>query len=237
MDLPKPLGLKFARGSDGGAYVVVNDPALGNTDPRIQVRVGDTAAHVSHHNSAGVSSPCQIFYCIYLCHSVGDTLLSLLLACVHAMLRQNHTAIILPHHGAPTPAGSICHPHLPHMLPPHTCHTQPGDKVVKISASFGTDVWDAQNYGQIMYAIRTRSGTVYMQLKCNGGDMSALQVRGASHCSKSYVQPLLPHVMRVVQWWCSGGAAAVQGWCSGGLACTNNHAAGGHTPLTGGGDG
>lgn len=38
MDLPKPLGLKFARGNDGGAYVVENNPAVGNTDPRIQVR-------------------------------------------------------------------------------------------------------------------------------------------------------------------------------------------------------
>jgi hypothetical protein len=37
VDLPKPLGLKFARGNDGGAYVVQNDPKLGNTDPRIQV--------------------------------------------------------------------------------------------------------------------------------------------------------------------------------------------------------
>jgi hypothetical protein len=37
VDLPKPLGLKFARGNDGGAYVVTNDPQLGNTDARIQV--------------------------------------------------------------------------------------------------------------------------------------------------------------------------------------------------------
>eukprot|EP00878_Enallax_costatus_P002097 GHUV01002264.1.p1 GENE.GHUV01002264.1~~GHUV01002264.1.p1 ORF type:complete len:315 (+),score=99.41 GHUV01002264.1:43-987(+) len=87
VDLPKPLGLKFARGNDGGAYIVKNDPNVGNTDPRIQ----------------------------------------------------------------------------------------PGDKIVKISASFGTDVWDAQNYGQIMYAIRTRSGTVYMKIRRNFGDMSALQ--------------------------------------------------------------
>lgn len=48
---------------------------------------------------------------------------------------------------------------------------------MKISASFGTDVWEAQNYGQIMYAIRTRNGTVYMKLKRNFGDMSALKVR------------------------------------------------------------
>lgn len=38
LDLPKPLGLKFARGNDGGAYVIINDPNLGNTDPRVQVR-------------------------------------------------------------------------------------------------------------------------------------------------------------------------------------------------------
>lgn len=53
---------------------------------------------------------------------------------------------------------------------------QPGDKIVQISASFGTDVWEAQNYGQIMYAIRTRNGTVYLKLKRNFGDMSALKV-------------------------------------------------------------
>jgi hypothetical protein len=26
---------------------------------------------------------------------------------------------------------------------------QPGDKIVKISASFGEEVWDAQNFGQV----------------------------------------------------------------------------------------
>lgn len=34
-------------------------------------------------------------------------------------------------------------------------------------------------YLQIMYAIRTRSGTVYLKIKRNFGDMSMLQV-GAS---------------------------------------------------------
>ncbi|GFH31647.1 uncharacterized protein HaLaN_30728 [Haematococcus lacustris] len=52
---------------------------------------------------------------------------------------------------------------------------QPGDKITQISASFGEDVWDAQNYGQIMYAIRTRSGSVYMKIKRNFGDMTALE--------------------------------------------------------------
>lgn len=70
---------------------------------------------------------------------------------------------------------------LTHLMPwpsyaARSCQ-QPGDKIAKISASFGTDVWDAQNYGQIMYAIRTRNGTVYMKIKRNFGDMSALQVR------------------------------------------------------------
>lgn len=37
LDVPKPLGLKFARGNDGGAYIIENNPAAGNTDPRIQV--------------------------------------------------------------------------------------------------------------------------------------------------------------------------------------------------------
>lgn len=37
VDLPKPLGLRFARGADSGAYIIENNPKLGNTDPRIQV--------------------------------------------------------------------------------------------------------------------------------------------------------------------------------------------------------
>lgn len=48
LDLPKPLGLKFARGNDGGAYVVVNDPKLGNTDPRVQVRHSHAAPQPLH---------------------------------------------------------------------------------------------------------------------------------------------------------------------------------------------
>ncbi|KAG1662769.1 hypothetical protein FOA52_006795 [Chlamydomonas sp. UWO 241] len=87
LNVNKPLGLKFARGNDGGAYVIQNNPEMGNTDPLIQ----------------------------------------------------------------------------------------PGDKIVEISASFGEEVWPAQNFGQIMYAIRTRSGTVYLKFKRNFGDMSALE--------------------------------------------------------------
>jgi hypothetical protein len=43
--LQKPLGVKFARGNDGGAYVVRSDPALGNTDSRIEA--GDKVVKVS----------------------------------------------------------------------------------------------------------------------------------------------------------------------------------------------
>jgi len=50
-----------------------------------------------------------------------------------------------------------------------------GDKVVKVSASFGGDVWDALNYGQVIYAIRTRNGEVYMMLKRNFGDTTMLE--------------------------------------------------------------
>ena len=40
----------------------------------------------------------------------------------------------------------------------------------------GADVWDALNYGQVVYAIKTRSGQVYLKLKKNYGDMTALEV-------------------------------------------------------------
>ena len=53
---------------------------------------------------------------------------------------------------------------------------QPGDKILKVSASFGTDIWDAINYGQVMYAIRTRNGGVYLKLQSNGGDTTVMQV-------------------------------------------------------------
>ena len=55
--------------------------------------------------------------------------------------------------------------------------TQPGDQIVAVSASFGTDVWEAKNFGQVMYAIKTRNGQVYMKLKRNFGDLSSFVVR------------------------------------------------------------
>lgn len=50
---------------------------------------------------------------------------------------------------------------------------QEGDKVVKISASFGTDIWEAKNFGQVMYAIKTRNGDVYLELesRCAAGPL------------------------------------------------------------------
>lgn len=46
---------------------------------------------------------------------------------------------------------------------------------MRVSASFGADVWDAKNFGQVMYAIKTRNGQVYLQLQRKYGDMSALE--------------------------------------------------------------
>ncbi len=35
--LPKPLGVRFTRGNDGGAYVVRTDAKLGSSDSQIEV--------------------------------------------------------------------------------------------------------------------------------------------------------------------------------------------------------
>jgi len=51
----------------------------------------------------------------------------------------------------------------------------PGDKVLKVSASFGDDVWDARNYSQVKYAIKNRNGDVYLQLERRGGDLSIFE--------------------------------------------------------------
>lgn len=96
--LTKPLGVKFARGNDGGAYVVASNPQLGNTSDQIT----------------------------------------------------------------------------------------PGDKVVKVSASFGGDVWEALNFGQVIYAIKTRNGEVYLRLKKNYGDMSALEEEELTEAEKQF---------------------------------------------------
>jgi len=50
-----------------------------------------------------------------------------------------------------------------------------GDKLTKISASFGDDVWPAENFGQVMYAIKTRVGGLYFEVEKRDGDMSFLE--------------------------------------------------------------
>jgi len=62
----------------------------------------------------------------------------------------------------------------------------PGDKVVKVSASFGADVWEALNFGQVIYAIKTRNGEVYLRLKRNFGDMSALEEEELTEAEKQF---------------------------------------------------
>ena len=74
---------------------------------------------------------------------------------------------------------------------------QVGDKIVGVSASFGTDVWDAQNFGQVMYAIKTRNGDVYLKMKRNYGDTSALMVRllkASTLNSCTLLPPLTPRM-------------------------------------------
>lgn len=51
----------------------------------------------------------------------------------------------------------------------------PGDRITKCSASFGPDIWEALNFGQVMFAIKTRSGDVYLELEKRGGDMSIFE--------------------------------------------------------------
>lgn len=53
---------------------------------------------------------------------------------------------------------------------------QAGDKILKCSASFGNDIWDAKQFGNVVYAIKTRNGAVYLQLLSNGGDLSVMKV-------------------------------------------------------------
>lgn len=106
----------------------------------------------------------------------------LTLRCLGGSVSRPVCAAVVPNHIAPLTCRATPprHTDVPVVtVTPLSVFSQPGDKIVKISASFGTDVWEAQNYGQIMYAIRTRNGTVYLKLKRNFGDMSALKVSPA----------------------------------------------------------
>ena len=50
-----------------------------------------------------------------------------------------------------------------------------GDRIVEVSASFGSEVWKAENYGQVAYAIRTRSGDLYFKMLKRNGDLSCFE--------------------------------------------------------------
>ena len=62
----------------------------------------------------------------------------------------------------------------------------PGDKLLRVSASFGDETWEALNYGQIMYAIRTRAGDVYLQLLKRGGDMTIFEKKEMDETTKMF---------------------------------------------------
>lgn len=51
----------------------------------------------------------------------------------------------------------------------------PGDKILRCSASFGDDIWDAENYGQVMYAVKQRNGAVYLEMEARGGDLAIFE--------------------------------------------------------------
>ena len=50
-----------------------------------------------------------------------------------------------------------------------------GDRIVEVSASFGSEVWKAENYGQVAYAIRTRAGDLYFKMLRRNGDLSCFE--------------------------------------------------------------
>ena len=51
-----------------------------------------------------------------------------------------------------------------------------GDKIEGVSASFGDEVWPAESFGQVMYAIKNRNGDIYLKMKKCYGDFSAMEV-------------------------------------------------------------
>ena len=55
-----------------------------------------------------------------------------------------------------------------------------GDKIVAVSASFGDEVWGAESYGQVIYAMKNRNGDIYLKMRKLGGDLSALESTGKS---------------------------------------------------------
>jgi tetratricopeptide (TPR) repeat protein len=44
-----------------------------------------------------------------------------------------------------------------------------------VSASFGNEIWDADSYGQVIYAMKNRNGDIYLKMQKMNGDFSALE--------------------------------------------------------------
>jgi len=61
----------------------------------------------------------------------------------------------------------------------------PGDRLLRVSQSFGNETWEALNYGQVAYAIRTRNGDVYFQLQDRGGDMTIFDEKKETDTTKA----------------------------------------------------
>ncbi|GBG66662.1 hypothetical protein CBR_g66797 [Chara braunii] len=51
-----------------------------------------------------------------------------------------------------------------------------GDKVLETSATFGTDMWPAAEYGRTMYALRTRIGTIALKMQKKYGKREGVAV-------------------------------------------------------------
>lgn len=114
--LDKPLGIKFARGKDGAAYVV-RDAALPQGSRR-QGRRGWRGSTAQAYRGRCFLCPLDV---------LGPL--------------------------APPLPQSRSDPMLGNTSP----EVAPGDKVVKVSASFGSDVWEALNFGQVRGCMRSRT--------------------------------------------------------------------------------
>jgi len=58
---------------------------------------------------------------------------------------------------------------------PDAAQIEIGDKIVGVSASFGDEMWEAANYGQVMYAMKTRAGDVELEMRKMYGDLEAME--------------------------------------------------------------
>jgi len=60
-----------------------------------------------------------------------------------------------------------------------------GDRIEAVSASFGDEIWGAESYGQVMYAIKNRNGDIYLKMRAMKGDLKALETNEKSSAFKS----------------------------------------------------